>query len=91
MWFYLSFATRPDQASPERRQPFTHAKALSILTATRINIPQLKQNLTVKSLQNTENLTLIDAEAHLLEMTFDHGKQGLIHDFRPTLPPIFYY
>ncbi|MDM1764858.1 MULTISPECIES: VOC family protein [unclassified Acinetobacter] len=91
MWFFLGFASRPDQASPERRQPFTHTRGLSTLTETQISIPQLKQNLTVKAIQDIENLSLIDAETHLLEMTFDHGKQGLSHDFRPLLPLIFYY
>ena len=45
----------------------------------------------VNEVQQIENFELIESEKHLLEMTFDHGIQGLTHDFRPDLPLIFHY
>lgn len=91
MWFYLSFATRPDQASPEKQQPFQHRNNLSEITKIKLHIPKLSKNLTVSEVQYIENLELIDSENHLLEIVFDHQKQNKMHDFRPDLPLIFHY
>ncbi len=91
MWFYLSFATRPDQATPERQQPFQHYNGLSEITLIKLHIPQLLENLTVQEVQHIENFELVDSESHLLEITFDHGKQSFTHDFRPNLPLVFHY
>lgn len=91
MWFYLSFATRPDQAAPEKRQPFQHRNGISEVTKIKLYIPKLTESVTLNHVQHIENFELMDGENHRLEMTFDHGKQGLTHDFRPNLPLIFHY
>ena len=91
MWFYLSFATRPDQATPEKQQPLQHHHGISEVTKIKLHIPKLSESLTVNEVQHIENFELIESEKHLLEMTFDHGIQGLTHDFRPDLPLVFKY
>ncbi len=91
MWFYLSFATRPDQAAPEKQQPFQHRHGISEVTKIKLHIPKLSESLTVNEVQHIENFELIESKKHLLEMTFNHGIQGLTHDFRPDLPLIFHY
>jgi hypothetical protein len=32
-----------------------------------------------------------DGLEHLMEISFDHEPQGMVHDFRPELPLIFKY
>lgn len=91
MWFFLSFASRPDIASQDKRQPLIHPNKLSEVTSIQVTIPNSNKNFTLPDKQQLGMLKINDGTKHTLEITFDHGKQKLIHDFRPTLPMIFKY
>lgn len=90
MWFFLSFASRPDKAPSERRQPLEHPKGLGEITSLRVTIPNAK-NLSEPALRatNVEGVELVEGDEHLVQIGFDHERNGQSHDFRPTLPLAF--
>lgn len=90
MWFYLSFASRPDKASKERAQPLMHQAGIKEITSVRISMPGAKQ-LSAAGIcaSRVGNLNIVAAKDHLLEIGFDSDIQGFSHDFRPVLPLIF--
>lgn len=91
MWFFLSFASRPDLAPSIKRQPLEHPNGLVEATAIEITIPNSHKNFSLSYLQQLGILKIIDGTDHLLEITFDHRRHGLLKDFRPYLPMIFKY
>lgn len=91
MWFFLSFALRPELATEPKRQPLEHLNGLSEATTIEMTIPNSDKNFSLSDLQQLGILNIIDGSHHLLEITFDYGKQGLTYDFRPDLPMIFKY
>lgn len=91
MWFFLSFASRPDVASQDKKQPLIHPNGLSEVTSIQVAIPNSKQNFTLPNEQQLGILKINDGTEHVIAITFDHGKQELVHDLRPILPIIFKY
>lgn len=91
MWFFLGFASRPDFNATNKQQPLQHHHGLSEITSIQVTIPELNKSLTLKELQQLQGLNLVDGTEHILELIFDHEKNGRTHDFRPTLPMIFKY
>lgn len=91
MWFFLSFASRPDLAAKEKQQPLVHSKDLSEITAIKVSIPNLEQHPTSLLFNTLDNFEVTNGAEHLMEISFDHEPQGMIHDFRPELPLIFKY
>ena len=90
MWFFLSFASRPDSAPQERRQPFVHQTGFMEVTSLRIVLPKIKSlSVAARSIIQSEYLSIVEGEHHLFEMGFDHETQGRSHDFRPLLPLLF--
>ncbi len=89
MWFYLSFATRPDNAPSARRQPLTHPIGFFELTSVRITRPSTEQKSgPAMCAIETTRIELFDGNEHLLELGFDGETLGNTHDFRPGLPLI---
>lgn len=91
MWFFLSFASRPDLSTQDKAQPFDHSNGLSEVTSIEITMSKFNENFSLSDLKILGMLNVIDGSEHLLEITFDQNKQGLIHDFRPSLPMVFKY
>ena len=91
MWFFLSFASRPDNAPQEKRQPLIHSSGLSEVTSIQVIIPNANKNFTLSNKEQLGILKINDGNEHRVEITFDHGKNNLTHDFRPTLPMVFIY
>jgi len=91
MWFFLSFASRPDLAAEEKQQPLVHSKDLSEITATKVSIPNLEKHPTSLLFNSLDDFEVTNGSEHLMEISFDHEHQGIIHDFRPELPLIFKY
>jgi hypothetical protein len=90
MWFYISFATRPDSFPSEKMQPIHHKIPLKEVTSA---ILTMKKNDNISEpamiVNRIPNFKVIEAEEHLLELEFDNCIEGKMHDFRPILPLIF--
>jgi hypothetical protein len=91
MWFFLSFASRPDLTPQAKRQPLVHSNGLSEATSIEITIPNSDKKFSLPHIKQLGILKVIDGSEHLLVITFDNEKQGLIYDFRPNLPMVFKY
>jgi hypothetical protein len=88
--FHMSFGNRADSYPAERRQPLEHPAGFKEITAVRITLPDAQGSS--KALQATERIGLaafISGQSHLVEVVFDHEKQGKFKDFRPELPMRF--
>ena len=90
MWFFLSFAARPDLALPERKQVLQRQAGFNELTSIRITLP-ISENLSdaARVVVEEECVSVLQGTQHLLALGFDHETQGRTHDFRPALPLIF--
>lgn len=93
MWFFLGFGGRPDAAPPERRQPLAHPNGWREITALRITLaPGAADGDRVRSdtaaAARAAGVELVEGDAHLLEIGFDHEVAGRLHDLRPALPLI---
>ncbi len=87
MWFFLSFAARPDKAPVDSKQPLKHSNDFSELSSIKITIPKMKElSPEAKIVANTKGVKVLSGESHLLELCFNGEKDGLIKDFRPNLP-----
>lgn len=90
MWFFVSFASRPDQAPVEIRQPLAHEAGFEELTSIRVTIPDVeKLSLAGQCAADTNGVEVKLGEVHLLEIGFDGEHCGQEKDFRPILPLIF--
>ncbi|MDG9670665.1 VOC family protein [Hahella sp. CR1] len=90
MWFYLEFAGRPDQAAPERAQPLTHATGFREITRVCVTSPNRETPSDAAILATTAGgFEMSTGDESLLEIGFDHEKEGKHHDFRPHLPLVF--
>ncbi len=91
MWFYLAQATAPAAAPAERRQPLEHALGVQELSAVSITVPgNAAWSEAAQAASTSGQLHLQRGDAHLLELTFDHGRQGRHYDCRPALALILH-
>ena len=90
MWFFLSFAARPDGAAGERRQPLSHAAGFMEVTSIRMSLPK-PAGLSAAAIRaaRSPGVSIAEGTDHLLEIGFDHEADGRSHDFRPDLPLVF--
>lgn len=91
MFFFLSVASRPDILSSQNKQTLNHRIGFSEMTCVQICMPQLLENEHWFKKNRIENLIFIEGDEHKIEITFDHAKHSVQHDFRPQLPLIFNY
>jgi len=92
MWFFLSFGSRPDMASPEKRQPTEHSCGFHNITSVNIVAP-LSGGISEAGIEvnNVIGVEFSKGTEHLLEIGFDSESHGNQKDFRPTLPMIFWW
>ena len=89
MWFFLSFAKRPDEAPAERAQPFEHPNGFREMTSLRVITPDHHAFSTAATCANQlKGFEIVQGDEHLLLLEIDHGASGQAHDFRPGLPVI---
>ena len=88
MWFYLSFATRPDKAPTDKRQPLVHPCGARQLTDVKLFTTSNKLSDAAQYANSLQMFCLISDETHRLELTFDNNEQQQERDFRPQLPLI---
>lgn len=90
MWFYLSFGSRPDSVSGDKRQPLVHDCGFKNITSVSVCAPEIESfsetAIIVNSLTEVE---FLEGKEHLLSIGFDGETQGKEKDFRPLLPLIF--
>ncbi|GAB2844953.1 VOC family protein [Pseudoduganella ginsengisoli] len=84
MWFHLTPGGRPDALPPERAQPLAHRVPLREVTAVTVIQPRSLPSLALP-------VRFAQGDTDLLEIEFDGGMLGKVHDFRPTLPLVFKY
>ncbi|OZG75027.1 glyoxalase-like domain protein [Hahella sp. CCB-MM4] len=90
MWFFLAFASRPDQAAQERRQPMEHPVGFREITALRIVVPSEKiYSEPAYRASEVKGLEILEGSEHLVEIGFDNEVCGQTRDFRPGLPLVF--
>ena len=89
MWFFLSFAKRPDEAPAERAQPFEHPNGFREMTSLRVITPDQQAFSTAATCANQlKGFEIVQGDEHLLLLEIDHGASGQTHDFHPVLPMI---
>jgi hypothetical protein len=89
MWFYIPFASRQDSSS-KNTQPINHKINLKEVTAAKVTINNTSDiSKTADIVNELSNLYVVQAEEDLLELEFDNGIEGSVHDFRPSIPLIF--
>ena len=89
MWFFLSFATRPDLAPSARLQPLVHQTGIKEVTSVSVSFPVANKLSTAgRSIVQSECMYIAEGEKQLLEICFDNETQSCSHDFRPALPLI---
>lgn len=92
MWFFLAGATSPEAAPAAHRQPLGHAIGVGAISALTITVPGAHAwSPAAQTAMETGEVTLARGDCHLLEVEFDQGKTGRLHDFRPALPLVFRY
>jgi Glyoxalase-like domain len=87
MWFFLSFASRPDIAPKEKQPPLLHRIGLMEVTSVWISLPKSKQ-LSAPAIcaVQSRSMSVVEGPTHFLEIGFNHEVKGCSHDFRPILP-----
>lgn len=92
MWFFLAKGTRPDALPAQRQQPLVHPAGLEEVTSITLTLPSTgKRSEPARVASDRAPVTFAEGNEALLEITFDHGAQGRVQDFRPALPLIFNY
>lgn len=89
MWFFLSFAKRPDEAPVERAQPFEHSSGFREITSVRVTTPNSQAFSTPANCANQlKGFEIVHGHEHLVVLEIDHGASGQTQDFRPGLPMV---
>ncbi len=90
MWFYLSFGSRPDSASNDKRQALMHDCGFKHITSIKVSAPLIESlSEPAIAINNLPGVEFVDEQEHLLSIGFDGEAQGKARDFRPSLPLIF--
>ena len=82
---YASFFKSPDnndQKEPSSQEPFARITQMKLSVACEV----LSDQLIAASLAH--GLEVLSSNEHLMELTFDHCRQGMRKDLRPDLPLI---
>ena len=92
MCFFLAQATAPGTAPAGRRQPLDHPAGLREISFIRLTVPGARawSSAALAAMASGE-VEMVEGAAHLLEIGFDGGLAGRVHDFRPGLPLVFRY
>src|SRR5262249_29636500 len=86
MWFYLGFGRRPHAPGRPRVQPLAHAGGFREITQVRLTSPSADRPSEVaRAVMQAGAALLTPAAEHALEITFDGGTAGQVHDFQPDL------
>ncbi|WP_189608655.1 VOC family protein [Saccharospirillum salsuginis] len=85
MWFFLPFGQRPDQMPPERAQPLVHSCGVRALTHTHLTLP-VAESEAARMADSLHDVSVDVGDSPLLELEFDHHRQGKVLDLRPELP-----
>ncbi len=77
---------------PQSAQHLEHPNGARVLTGVKLVLPKgQKLSQTLKTLEKEGVLEIGHGDAHLMELTFDDGKQGKTADLRPHSPFIIRY
>jgi hypothetical protein len=89
MYFYLSFARRPDMVPLEKRQPMNHKIHLREVTSVKLHINQ-DDGLSDagRILSQSGIISIVNGLEHFIELEFDGATSKQGKDFRPELPLI---
>jgi len=88
MWFFISFLSKKNPA--EMTEPLDHDIGFKELTNVTVSIANSTAfSVAADKANNLEGFNVKRDGAHLVELEFDGGMRGEVHDFRPTLPLLF--
>jgi len=90
MWFFLSFGSRPDNLTLEKRQPMDHPSGFCEIASLRVVI-QTREEFSESAIManRVEGVEIVRGKTHLIQIGFDGERKGRWHDFRPILPLVF--
>lgn len=91
MWFFLPQGVAPSAYTEARRQPLDHAAGVKTITSITLTLPSTALSAPARVAGANTQLTLLEGDAYLMEIRFDHGAQGQTRDCRPTLPLLLHY
>jgi hypothetical protein len=92
MWFFLAQGTPPHAAPAARRQPLDHPAGLVELTGVAITVAgDAAPSAPAVAALESGRVAIATGSAPLMALTFDGGRGGRHHDFRPALPLVIHY
>jgi len=91
MWFFLPKGVAPSAYPEARRQPLDHAAGVKTITSVTLTLPPQALSAPAKASGSGTQLTLLEGDAYLMEIYFDHGARGQTHDCRPALPLVLHH
>jgi hypothetical protein len=78
---------KPANYSPERQRPLIHPAGFKEITAVRVILPgEQPFSFEVTKLMDLGLVQFVRGDFYHLEIEFDHGKQGKLENYAPTLP-----
>ncbi len=81
----------PSWMTPEARAFVKNRAGIQQLTGLTLGVPRPVSHEAIKVLVKQGALHVQKADEHVLEITFDQGRQGETFDARPQLPLIIHY
>lgn len=91
LWFYLGFSERPDRSTDPQRQTPEHPVGFREVTSVRLISPVSTWSDAMAAMVRERVLMVESGSEHLLELTFDGGREGRSCDFRTRLPLVFHW
>jgi hypothetical protein len=89
MWCFMKNGRPPEEFPVERRQPLEHPAGFQAITCVSLCGPGTKEGSVTSAMAQQAVIALQSGVEHVLDVQFDHCRQGSTLDFRPTLPLIF--
>ncbi len=85
MWFFISFLTKP--GPEDSKEPWNHDIGFKELTKVTVSIANTSGlSVPANKANSLDGFNVKQDSSHLMELEFDAGTRGEVHDFRPSLP-----
>jgi hypothetical protein len=88
LWFFITRSHGPDASPAEQRRPTPHRIGIANITEVTITLPKTPSTATEAAAAACGVGLKIGGEHHL-QIAFDGGRRGRVHDFGSGLPMEF--
>ncbi len=88
MWFFISFLSKKNPE--ELSEPLDHDIGFKTLTNVTVSIANITElSVPADKANDLDGFNVKRDSSHRVELEFDAGRRGEVHDFRPSLPLVF--